>query len=115
LRDFFTLPAGTVTEMSFLEMIKTRRAIRVFKDKPVPRELLEKVIQAISFAPPGFTPLKTEVVIVQDASVIRRALPAMIEVYDGLIKAMGNPLARFFIRRKVGEAKFQTTNTHVVP
>ncbi len=114
-RDFFTLPAGPVTEMPFLEMIKTRRAIRVFKEQPVPRELLEKVVQAITFAPPRFTPLKTEVVVVQDASVIRQALPEMVKVYDGLIKAMGTPVARFFIRRKVGEAMFKTLVRHVVP
>lgn len=114
-RDFFAQPAGPVTEMPFLEMIKTRRAIRVFKDQPVPRELLEKVVQAIAFAPPGFPPVKTEVVVVQDKSVIRQALPEMIKVYDGLIRAMSNPVARFFIHRKVGEAKFKVLVRHVVP
>ncbi len=114
-RDFFALPTGPVTEMPFLEMIKARRAIRVFKEQSVPRELLEQVVQAITFAPPGFTPLKTEVVVVQDTFVIRQALPEMVRVYDGLIKAMGNPVARFFIRRKVGEAKFKTLVRHVAP
>src|SRR5512145_2367224 len=52
-QDFFELPVGPKLEMPFLEMIKTRRAIRVFKDQPVPKELLEKVVQAITFAPPG--------------------------------------------------------------
>jgi len=114
-QDFFALPAGPVAEMPFLEMIKTRRAIRVFKEQPVPRELLEKVVQAITFAPPGFIPIKTEVVVVQDTAVIRQALPEMIKVYDGLIGAMSNPVARFFIRRKIGNAKFKTVAQHVVP
>ena len=114
-RDFFAPPAGPVTEMPFLGMIKTRRAIRAFKDQPVPRGLLEKGVQAIAFAPPGFTPIKTEVVVVQDKSVIRQALPEMIKVYESLIRAMNNPVARFFIRRKVGEAKFKTLVRHVVP
>jgi nitroreductase len=114
-RDFFALPAGSVTEMPFLELIKTRRAVRVFKEPPVPRKLLEKVVQAIAFAPPGFTPIKTEVVVVQDKSVIRQALPEMVKVYDGLIRAMSNPVARHFVRRKVGEAKFKTLVQHVVP
>jgi len=43
-RDFFSMPEGRVAEMPFLEMIKTRRAIRNFKDQPVPKELLEKVV-----------------------------------------------------------------------
>ncbi len=71
----------------FLDMIANRRAIRNFKDKPVPKELLEKIVQAITFAPPGFTPIKTEIVVVQDTEVIRKALPRMIEVYDYLVKS----------------------------
>ena len=114
-RDFFALPPGSASEMPFLEMIQTRRAIRVFKDKPVPRELLEKVVEAITFAPPGFTPLKIEIVVVQDTAVIRQALPEMIKVYDGLVKAMSHPIGRFFIRRKVGTAKFKMLEHHVVP
>jgi ferredoxin len=114
-RDFFALPPGRAGDMPFLEMIKTRRAIRTFKQQPVPRELLEKVVEAIAFAPPGFTPLKTELTVVQDTKVIRQALPEMIKVYDSLVKAMGNPIARFFIRRKLAASTFKTLKGHVVP
>ena len=114
-RDFFALPKGSAEDMPFLEMIKTRRAIRVFKNQPVPRELLERVVEAITFAPPGFTPLKTELTVVQDTAVIRQALPEMISVYDMLVKAMDNPIARFIVRRKVGATTFKTLRRHIVP
>ncbi|TFG92192.1 MAG: 4Fe-4S dicluster domain-containing protein [Syntrophobacterales bacterium] len=114
-RDFFELPPGSASGMPFLEMIQTRRAIRVFKDKPVPRELLEKVVEAITFAPPGFTPLKLEIVVVQDTAVIRQALPEMIKVYETLVKVMSNPIGRFLVRRKAGAAKFKMLEGHVVP
>jgi nitroreductase len=113
--DFFTLPAGYAADMPFQDMIKTRRAIRAFKEQPVPKELLEKVVEAISFAPPSFTPLKTEIVVVQDTAVIRRALPEMIKVYDGLVKAMSHPIGRFIVRRKNGREKFKVLEHHVVP
>jgi ferredoxin len=114
-RDFFTLPKGSAEDMPFLEMIQTRRAIRVFKNQPVPKELLEKVVEAITFAPPGFTPLKTELTVVQDTAVIRQALPEMIKVYDSLVKAMDNPIGRFIVRRTVGAATFSTLKRHIVP
>lgn len=44
-RDFFALPTGLAEDMSFLERVKTRRAIRFFKNQPVPRELLERVVE----------------------------------------------------------------------
>jgi len=114
-RDFFEMKKPIAVDSAFFDLLATRRAIQNFKDKLVPKELLEKIIQAIAFAPPGFTPIKTEIVVVQDTEVIRQALPYMIKVYDGLVKAMRNPIARFFIRRKVGKAKFKTLENHVVP
>ena len=115
LRDFFPLPSDGTVETPFLKMIQTRRSIRVFKDTPVPRKVLEKVVQAIAFAPPGFPPLKTELVVVEDRGVIRRALPEIITFYDKLITAMRNPIARFFIRRNAGPSTFTTLENHVVP
>ncbi len=114
-RDFFEIPEKFAVEAPFFNMISTRRAIRNFKDQPVPKEVLEKVVQAITFAPPGFTPIKTEIVVVQDTEIIRKALPYMIKLYDDLVKAMGNPIGRFFIRREVGKEKFNTIKNHVVP
>jgi nitroreductase/ferredoxin len=114
-RDFFEIPDPAAADSTFLGLVATRRAVRNFKDKPVPRELLEQIVQAMTFAPPSFTPIKTEIVVVQDTSVIRQALPRMIKVYDDLVTAMRNPIARFFIRRKVGEAKFKTIKNHAVP
>ena len=113
--DFFALPKGPVTEMPFFDMVKTRRSVRTFKEKPVPRELLEKIVEAIASAPPSFPPLKTEVVVVQDTAVIRQALPEMIKVYDGLLNAMNNPIARFIIRRKNGAEKQKLLESHVLP
>jgi len=77
--------------------------------------LLEKIVQAMTFAPPSFTPIKTEIVVVQDTQVIRQALPYMIQVYDGLVTRMRQPIARYFIQRKVGKAKFKTIENHMVP
>ncbi len=114
-RDFFEIAETFSVENSFLTMIANRRAIRNFQDKPVPRELLEKIVQAISFAPPGFPPIKTEIVVVQDTAIIRKALPYMIEVYDFLVKAMNHPIMRFFIRQRVGKETFKTIRNHVVP
>jgi ferredoxin len=114
-KDFFDLPESNSFEKSFFDMISTRRAVRNFKNKPVPRELLEKIVQAIAFAPPGFPPIKTEIVVVQDTALIRKALPHMIGVFDFLVKAMANPVMRFFIKRRVGREKFNLLVHHVVP
>lgn len=114
-KDFFEMSDPIAPDIVFFNLIATRRAIRNFKDRPVPKELLEKIVQAMTFAPPGFTPIKTEITVIQDTEIIRKALPYMIKVYDGLVKAMNNPIARLFIRQNVGSAKYKTIKNHVVP
>jgi len=113
--DFFSLPDDTSTENAFYKLIFTRRAIRNFKDKPVPKELLEKIVQAISFAPPSFPPLKIKIIVVENTELIRKALPNMIKLYDGLIKAVKNPIIRFFIKKEVGKRKYKTMQEHLIP
>ena len=113
--DFFDLTESASLETAFNDLITTRRAIRNFKDKPVPKEMLEKIVKAISFAPPGFPPLKTEVIIVQDREIIKKALPHMIALYDKLMTMLKNPLIRFFIKKEVGRKKYHSMQNHLIP
>ena len=116
-KDFFELPEyeqGSL-EKPFYNLIYTRRAVRNFKDKPVPKELLEKIVDAISFAPPGFPPVKTKILVVSNPEIIRQSLPHMINLYDKLLQMMKKPIFRYFISKEVGSKKFKTMNKHLVP
>jgi nitroreductase/NAD-dependent dihydropyrimidine dehydrogenase PreA subunit len=113
--DFFELPEDKPNESAFYNLISTRRAIRNFKDKPVPTELLEKIVDAMSFAPPGFPPLKVQIIVVQNTELIRKALPNMIKLYDQLTTVFKNPVMRFFIKKEVGPKKFKTMQGHLIP
>jgi ferredoxin len=114
--DFY--PQSTMTgqeEDQFTHLIESRRAVRSFQDKPVPHDMLEKVVQAIQSAPPGFPPIKTELVVVEDPEKLKKALPMMIDLYAYLIKAMQNPISRHFVRQSAGREKYITIKKHVVP
>lgn len=116
-KDFFELPQTEQddVEKSFSNLIITRRAIRNFKEKAVPRTLLEKIVEAISFAPPGFPPLKTKIIVIQNTELIRQSLPNMISFYEKLLENMNNPIARFFIKKEAGKKTFKTMKEHLVP
>jgi ferredoxin len=113
--NFFDLPKPASFETSFFDMIRSRRAVRNFADKPVERELLEKIVEAISMAPPGIPPAKTEITVVQNTDLIRKSLPFMIRDYDFLYKGMHNPLMRFIIQLKAGKDMYRTLKRHIVP
>ncbi len=115
--DFLELPVYEPGNLAkpFFELIRSRRAVRNFKDKPVPKALLEKIVEAVTFAPPGFPPLKTEIIVVENTELIRESLPYMIRLYDSLVRMMKKPVFRFFIKREVGDKKFRTMQEHLIP
>jgi nitroreductase/NAD-dependent dihydropyrimidine dehydrogenase PreA subunit len=111
-KDFFELPE---TINSFNDLIQSRRSVRAFKDTPVPRDILEQIVNAITFAPPGFTPLNTEIVVVQDNQLIKKSLPYMVNFYDNLMKGLNKPVVKHIIRRKMGPERFRLFQNHIVP
>jgi nitroreductase/NAD-dependent dihydropyrimidine dehydrogenase PreA subunit len=115
-KDFYALEklSGKENE-DFQRLISTRRAVRCFQNKPVPRDLLEQVVQAIKQAPPAFPPHKTELTVVENTELIRESLPMMITLYEDLIKAVQHPIARHTVRRKIGSEKFITLKNHLIP
>ncbi len=113
--DFFDLPNRSNHENEFFNLIYTRRAIRNFQDKPIPDEILGKIVTAITFSPPGFPPIKTEITVVSNPETIKKALPHMIELYDSLMNAIKNPIISYFIKKEVGKNKFKTMKNHLLP
>jgi NAD-dependent dihydropyrimidine dehydrogenase PreA subunit/nitroreductase len=111
-KDFFDLPE---TINSFDTLIHSRRSVRSFKKIPVPKDILEQIVNAITFAPPSFPPLKTEIVVVQDKELIEQSLPHMVNWYDKLLKSLKNPVIKYIIRNKAGSERFQTIQNHIVP
>jgi nitroreductase/NAD-dependent dihydropyrimidine dehydrogenase PreA subunit len=53
-----------------LELVRTRRSKRAFKNKPVEREVLEKVLEVARLGPSGHNEQSTEFVVVQDEKLI---------------------------------------------
>ena len=115
-KDFFELPQRQEAwQEAFFGLISTRRSIRSFQDKPVPRDLLEKIVRAISFAPPGITPPTVELTVVSNRELIRGAVPLMAEMYGRLLNMQANPFMRPVFRLMVGRETYQVLNEHVLP
>jgi len=106
---------GGLGECDFFNFLSSRRSIRNFQDKPVPKEMLQRMIDAVTLAPMGFPPHKVEVTVVQNRTVIKKALPHLMKLYGDLNKWIKNPLVHFFMKRKMNQETFNTIKNHVVP
>lgn len=114
-RDIFDLERGAVDGEFFPSFLASRRSIRVFEERPVPRQVLQRIINAISMAPMGLPPHKVEVTVVQSRETIEQALPIMVETLEKLARWMRNPFMRLAIRRHTTPEAFNSLQNHVLP
>jgi nitroreductase/NAD-dependent dihydropyrimidine dehydrogenase PreA subunit len=95
------------TAEQLIELIKTRRSIRAFRDKPVEKEIIEKIIDGARFAPSGHNSQSTEFLVVQERTVLNRVSATVIEYLKFEIKRFSNPLFKTLVLladRELGES-----------
>lgn len=83
------LPHGKEGTNDLWDAMYTQRAIRYWQDKPVPRDQLEKVIEAASKAPSGSNLQPWVFIVIDDAEVKGKLAAALNAIYeDGPLKDM---------------------------
>ncbi len=110
-KDFFEFSENT----DFFSLLEHRRSVRRFKPKPLDKELIDKILDAISLAPHGDSHHHVEVTIVNNRDTIMEALPLMSDFYDKLEKWLYNPIMRKIIRLKKGKDTLNTLRNHLLP
>ena len=105
-------PEGTVhpiisenvpTYEQVLQLIRSRRSQRLFKEKPVENEVIEKVLEAARFAPSGHNDQSTEFVVIRDQKMIHE-IAALASGYLGnLGRQFNNPIGRTVMRFMLGK------------
>jgi nitroreductase/NAD-dependent dihydropyrimidine dehydrogenase PreA subunit len=86
-----------------LELLRSRRSTRAFKDRPVERELIEKVIEAARLAPSAHNTQSTEFIVIQELAVMQEISRLTADYLEKITKLLRNPLSRAFLRLVEGE------------
>ena len=92
------------SEAQVREMTRMRRSVRVFKDRPVERATVEKLIEAAALAPSAHNYRTTAYVVVDDESVRKEILALTVACYKKIAKQLTNPLVRTVLRPVLGKA-----------
>ena len=82
------------TAEQVMALLKTRRSIRAFRDKPLAKETIERIIDGARFAPSGHNSQSTEYLVVQDRAVLNQVSAMVIEYLKFEIRRFANPLFR---------------------
>ena len=96
-------PEGTVHRINsgilpgpdaLMELFRARRSARAFLDKPVPGELLERIIEAARLAPTAHNDQGTQYTVVQDAAARKQIVDMTAAFLGQTAKALRNPVKR---------------------
>ena len=113
--NFYDLLETNIDSDSFTNFLANRRSIRNFKDKEIPKEILNKIIDATSYAPYGGSPENLMIKMVQNKEILEKTLTLMSNFYDNLVKWLKNPISRYMIKRNVTQETFNTLTHHILP
>lgn len=100
---------------ALLALLEQRRSVRRYKDKPVPREVLDRVLEAAHRAPPAAGRACVGVIVVDDKEKLRELGRYSFALYEQLRSGLQNPIARHFIKRKAGARKIEQVRSFVMP
>lgn len=89
--------------MNVHELIQTRRSVRKYKSEPVDADSLQKVIQAIQWAPSWVNLQPWEIVVVDDQEVKERLMECIAETNPGR-KAVGQAPYVLAVCGRAGES-----------
>lgn len=76
------------------ELIRTRRSVRNFLDRPVERELIGKVVDCARFAPSAKNTQSTRFIVVDDRDVLEKIASMTAGWLGRSVKKLKNPLIR---------------------
>ncbi len=111
----FALGHEPIDVEAFQGLLESRRSVRVFRDEPVPRAALQRIVSLAALAPMGYTPHKLEVTVVAERAPIARALPGMVKLYRRLHRIWRSPFLRWMVRRELRPDEETALRDHVLP
>jgi nitroreductase/NAD-dependent dihydropyrimidine dehydrogenase PreA subunit len=82
------------TTEQVMTLLKTRRSIRAFRDKPLVNDTIERIIEGARFAPSGHNSQSTEFLVVQDRDLLNQVSAIVIEYLKFEVNRFANPLFR---------------------
>lgn len=113
--DFQKISNPGITDEKLIALLSQRRSVRRYKNKPVPRDILNRILEAVKYAPTGTGSGSTGITVIDSPEVLSKLSAIVYKEYELLDRALKNPVTRWFIKRKRGQNKLNTLQNFVMP
>ena len=96
--DYEKEARSPVTEEDILLLLRSRRSVRLYEERPISRDHLEKVIDAGRYAPTGTNSQNVRYILLVSPQEIERLRSMSIAFYEKVFKRVRSPLGSLFLR-----------------
>lgn len=101
--DYSRLP--TPEQMMLLS--KVRRSNRTITSKPIPTEMLNQILEAAHCAPTATNAQTVSFTLITDPQKLRQVSDFTIEVFDGILKIVENPIIKLILKPFLGATLYK--------
>ncbi len=98
----------------FLSFLLLRRSVREFKNRPVEKDKLDRILAAAATAPMGMPPHSTEVLVLDQRDELDFLLAEVVKDYASMAKAFSNPVGRAIVRLASGKEDYKMLKEYIV-
>jgi nitroreductase/NAD-dependent dihydropyrimidine dehydrogenase PreA subunit len=88
--DFAPRPEQHVTPQGLLDLVRTRRTVRRYRAEPVPRQVLEQLLEAARYVPTAANCQCQEFTVLTNAEAIASLRQGVMDYYRGYAAALGD-------------------------
>jgi nitroreductase/NAD-dependent dihydropyrimidine dehydrogenase PreA subunit len=107
----YTIETSNIREVpdfqEFNNLVLKRRSIRQFKDIPIPRESIEKILDLARFAPTGGNSENIYYTIIQEKAIVKKISDIITSKVQRFVKTLEDPKGREKIKSSMPEEEFQ--------
>lgn len=90
---------------SFLKLVLNRRSIRRFKEKPIPKDLMEKLLNIGMYSPTGGNSENVFYTIVQDKTIVTAISEHITNRVTKLVNKLEDPQKREYLKKSMSEGQ----------
>jgi len=91
---------------SFLNLVLNRRSIRRFKEKAIPKDLIDKLLKVGKYSPTGSNSENVFYTVVQDKAIVAAVSKHITSKVIKLVNTLENPEGRISLKKHMPEEEF---------
>lgn len=113
--EFAALTPLEIRDAQLLTLLRQRRSVRRYQRRPVPREVLDRIVEGVHASPTGTGSISNGVIIVDSRATIDALMEPTYALYEKLEAMLSRTIPRFFVKRRAGARSLALLEGFVMP